>query len=333
MSAMRVSAMRARRGVALMAALWLVVAIAAVALQFSLEAHERRTVGIRASERGIQQAAAEGALALMQARMEQALRVTPSSTGQSVALLRSSDPWLDADSTFSGQVLVDSMPVSIVAHDLGEKLNINQLGETDFRTFFSFLLGDYSKATQLSQTIMDWRDPDSLPRPVGAERDDYIKAEMLALPTNTGFRDVDDLRNVMGMTPEIYAASSPYFTTKGPGAVNLNTAPVPVLRTLPGMTDATLNMILQLRSQGRRIANVAQIFPAATRGGRPRPGQLNSPQAINALAARTTVTTNAVELTISARATPQSSATTLYAIMQRAGTGPNARATVTYQQW
>ena len=58
---------RGRRGVALLAALWLVVAIATVALQFSLEARERRTVGILASERGIQRAAALGALAAVQA--------------------------------------------------------------------------------------------------------------------------------------------------------------------------------------------------------------------------------------------------------------------------
>ena len=61
----------------------------------------------------------------------------------------------------------------------------------------------------------------------------------------------------MGMTPEIYAEASPYLTTRGDGQVNINTAPVPVLRALPGMTDATINMILQLRSQGRRIESVA----------------------------------------------------------------------------
>ncbi len=317
-----------------MAALWLVVAIAAVALQFSLEAHERRTMGLLASERGIQRAAALGALALVQARLEQALRVAPSSTNQAVAVLRSADPWMGVDSTYSTPVYVDSMKVEVVARDLGEKLNINQLAEGDFQTFFSFLLGDYSKATQLSQTIMDWRDPDTIPRPSGAEADAYIKAGMLALPTNSAFRDVDDLLNVMGMTPEIYAKASPYLTTKGSGAVNLNTAPVPVLRTLPGMTDATLNTILQLRSQGRRISDVNQIFPAARGGGRGRPGQLNSPQAINALAARSTVSTTTIELTITARAGPASPPTTLYAILQRPGnTGPNARATITYQQW
>src|SRR5207244_7743560 len=86
--------MRPRRGVALLAALWLVVAIAAVALQFSLDAHERRTIGILASERGIQRAAANGALALMQARLEEALRLGPSADANpSLARLRGTSPW------------------------------------------------------------------------------------------------------------------------------------------------------------------------------------------------------------------------------------------------
>lgn len=319
--------MRTRRGVALLAALWLVVAIATVAMQFALEARERRTIGILAAERGIQRAAAQGELALIQAKLEYALRVAPS--GSNVAVLRASDPWLGVDSTYSGTFYVDSVPVTVVARDLGEKLNINQLTENDLRTFFSFLLGDYAKAAQLSQTILDWRDADSIPRPNGAERDQYIKAEMLALPTNAPFREIDELRNVMGMTPEIYAAAEPYLTTRGAGQVNLNTAPVPVLRALPGMTDATINMILQLRSQGRRIDNIQQIFGAQRRNGRPLPGELSGPQVQTALAGRTTTRTNQVELTITARVGPQAQPSRLTVVLSQA----NNNANVTYKQW
>jgi general secretion pathway protein K len=311
---------RARRGVALLAALWLVVAIATVALQFSLEARERRSVGILASERGIQRAAALGALAALQARLEQALRVAPSGNNAAIARLRASDPWAYVDSLYSVPVYVDSMEVDVVAHDLGEQLNINQVSETELQTFFSFLLGDYTKATQLSQTIMDWRDADSIPRPSGAERDAYIKAGMLALPTNSTFRDVEELQNVMGMTPDIYAVVSPYLTTRGSGAININTAPVPVLRALPGMTDATLNMILMLRSQGRRIDNINQIFQQGARG-RPLPGQLGSQAAINQLTARTTTRTNQVELKITARVGPQAPPTELIAVVSNGGGG------------
>ena len=96
----------------------------------------------------------------------------------------------------------------------------------------------------------------------------------MALPTNAQFRTIEDLQNVMGMTPDIYAAAVPYLTTLGSGAVNVNTAPIPVLRALPGMTDATINMIVMLRSQGQRISDLSQISQP-NRGGRPVPGQLN----------------------------------------------------------
>jgi general secretion pathway protein K len=316
--------MKQRRGVALLAALWLVVAIATVAMQFALEARERRTIGILAAERGIQRAAALGALAMMQAKLDYALRTGP--TGNNVARLRAGDPWLNVDSTYRGTMYVDSLPVEVEAHDLGERLNINQLTENELLTFFSFLLKDYSKATQLSQTIMDWRDADSIPRPSGAEHDAYVKAEMLALPSNSQFRDISELRNVMGMTPEIFAIAAPFLTTHGTGQVNLNTAPVPVLRALPGMTDATVSVILQLRAQGRRISNINDVFPPQRRNA--RPGQGNTPQLQNALAGRVTTTTDQIEVTMVARVGPQAQPSKLTAIIARQGS-----ANVTYKEW
>ncbi|HWH50466.1 MAG TPA: type II secretion system protein GspK [Gemmatimonadaceae bacterium] len=314
--------MRPRRGVALIAALWLVVAIAAVALQFSMEAHERRAVGILASERGIQRAAALGALALTQAKLEYALRVAP--TGTNVQRLAASDPWLDVDSLYSGPVDVDSMEVDVQARDLGEKLNINQLTENELQSFFSFLLGDYAKSTQLAQSILDWRDADSIPRPNGAERDAYIKAKMLALPTNGPFREIEELSNVMGMTPEIFAKVAPYLTTHGIGAVNINTAPIPVLRALPGMTDATINMIVQQRSQGRRINSIADI--QSTR--RNLAGMLSAVQLQTAIGGRVVYQTTEVELTITSRVGPQAPPSRLTAILRRGNP-----VSLTFKEW
>jgi len=317
--------MKNRRGVALIAALWLIVAIAAVSAQFAIEARERRTIGILAAERGIQRAAAQGALALTLAKLEYALRVAP--TGNNIQRIRSADPWLDIDSLYDGETLVDSVSVQVTAHDLGEKLNINQLTEQDFQTFFSFLLKDYGTATKLAQSIMDWRDADSLPRPSGAERDDYIEAGMLALPTNASFRDVDDLRNVMGMTPEIFAAAEPYLTTRGQGLINLNTAPVPVLRVLPGITDAAIATILQYRSQGRRIENVNQVFPQNRTG----PGRVGGPAVNQAISNRTTVYTTDVEFTFLARVGPQASPSKLTAVLTHPQNSQNVN--LTYKQW
>jgi general secretion pathway protein K len=315
-----------RRGVALIAALWLVVAIAAVTAQFALEARERRTIGILAAERGIQRAAAQGALALTLAKLEYSLRVAPS--GNNIARIRSADPWLDIDSLYDGPMPVDSVSVQVTAQDLGARLNINQATEQDFQTFFSFLLKDYATATKLAQSIMDWRDADSLPRPSGAERDDYIEAGLLALPTNGSFRDVEDLRHVMGMTPEIFAEAEPYLTTRGQGLINLNTAPVPVLRVLPGITDAAIATILQYRSQGRRIESIDQVFPPDGT----RPGRLVDGRAVNrAVGNRATVFTSDVEFTFSARVGPQAPPSKLTAVLSHAQNGQTVN--ITYKQW
>jgi general secretion pathway protein K len=312
---------RKRRGFALLAAIWLIVAIATVALQFALEARERRLLGINTAERGKGRAAAIGALNASQAALEAALRQGPGTGNARVALLRGSDPWLDADSVFSGVLLVDSIPVEVATLDLGTQLNINTMGEQQLRTFFSFALREFSTADRLSQSILDWRDADSIPRSSGAERDDYIREGHLALPANQTFREVSDLLNVMGMTPEIFARVSPYLTTRGSGIINVNSADTVVLRAVPGMTDEMLANILNQRSRGRRISNLNSVTPR--RPGVPQlPGNLGGQSGM-------TVDVSELQLTLTAHVGPQRLPVRLNAIIQRQGT--NSR--ITWRQW
>ncbi len=343
---MKTITMKARRGVALIAALWLVVAITAVALQLALDAHDRRQLGLAASERGVELAAANGALGLLQAKLDQALRTAPSGTG-AVAALRASDPWLGIDSIYSGTFYVDSMPVDVSIKDLGTQLNINSMNEQQLTTFFSWILKDQLTATKIAQCIMDWRDADSIPRPEGAERDQYIKDGKLALPTNAPFRELTELLNVENMTPDIYKQVAPYLRTRGDGTVNINTAPEAVLRALPGMTDQILVLILAQRSQGQRISNLSQVIPTAAgaggrgvaigRGGRGGATAPGTPDAIymqlqNQLAASATVTTNQIEITLTAKTGPQAVPVRLIADMSRAGAA-GLNTNVTYRQW
>jgi general secretion pathway protein K len=321
--------MRARRGVALMTALFLVVAIAAVAAQFSLDARERRSLGLNAADRGMQRALAGGALKLVQAKLDYAMRTMPAPRGN-IAMLRSSDPWLGVDSLYSGMYQVDSQPVYVKATDLGTMLNINDLSEDELKTFFAFVLNDYVAADGLAQCVMDWVQVGDMPRLHGAKRADYIKAGLLALPAYGPFRDIQDLQFVKGMTPELYAKVSPYLTTLGAGLVNLNTAPAPVLKVLPGMTDQILSTILSLRSQGQRITSVAEVMGAVNRGRRMNPAQqAQQAQASQALSARAAVNTNEVLLTIVSRSGAQAKPTRLQAIVSRV----NTQVSISWQQW
>ena len=246
-------------------------------------------------------------------------------------MLRSSDPWLGVDSLYSGTYQVDSQPVYVQATDLGTKLNINDLSEDELKTFFGFVLNDYVTADG-ARPVRHGLGPDvgDMPRLHGAKQDDYIKAGLLALPTYGPFRDIEDLQFVKGMTPEIYAKVSPYLTTLGAGLVNLNSAPAPVLKVLPGMTDQMLSTILSLRSQGQRITSVAEVMGAANRGRRLTPAQRRSRRRRRRRSPRgPPILTNEVLLTIVSRTGPQSQPTRLQAIVSRA----NAAVSVSWQQW
>lgn len=333
---------RNRRGVALLAALWLIVAIAAVAVQFEFVGRERRLIGLNASDRGRQLALAQGALAQTYGRMDYDLRNGGNNASiGNISGLRAADPWLDADSIYSATVYVDSTPVTVVAHDLGNTINVNTASEDQLRLLFGFISNDYSTADQLAQAILDWRDPDDTRRPSGAEKDDYIKNGNLVLPSNGPFREVDDLIYVYGMTPDFLELVRPYLTTHGTGAdgstaalININTAPEAVLRALPGMTDVILVNILALRSQGRRITSVNQVMTAATRGGRGgapggRGGAAQPSPTETALTSATTVNTQAVELTMLVQNPAQVQPTRLVALVTRAGTNAN----LAWQLW
>jgi general secretion pathway protein K len=323
-----------RRGIALLAALWLIVAIAAVSVQFGLAARERRLLGLAGADRARERAVAAGALATMQARMDYDLRNRV--VGRGAAALRSSDPWLDVDSIYSGVISIDSIPVQVVAKDLGTMLFLNQANnEVELRTFFSFVLGNYTAADQLAQSIMDWRDIDETPRVLGAEREQYLKDDLLALPTNGPLREVDDLIHIRGMTPDVLELIRPYLTTFGTGAagtgtirVNINSAPEVVLRALPGMTDAILLQIMSQRSQGRRIESVQQVISAASRGASGAQQQQNQ-RTQEALTNRTSVDTQNVLLTFYVSLIPKAQPTRLVALITRGGNN----ATLTWQLW
>lgn len=329
--------MRSRRGMALLAALWLIVAISAVALQFSLAARERRVLGLTAADRGRGIALASGALSAMQARMEYDLRNGP--TGQTAnAAMSAADPWFGVDSIYTGAVYVDSLPVDVIAHDLGTAININIAQENELRLLFGYVLGNASVADHLAQAIMDWRDVDDNPRPNGGESVEYAEEGLLAFPTNGPFREVDDLIDLFGMTPDILETLRPYITTYGEtqSRINLNAAPEAVLRALPGMSDVILANILSLRSMGRRITSVDQIMTAATRGvptggrgGPPNPQQQAIQRTTEQLTARTTVNTTDVELTFFVKDPARTQPLRLIAVLTRQGN----RAQVSWQLW
>lgn len=92
---------------------------------------------------------------------------------------------------------------------------------------------------RLADAIQDWRDPDDQPLPHGAESAAY-RAAGLPGPKNANFESIEELGQVLGMTPELYerlASATTVFSYES--AINPELAPARVLRVL-GLDERTV---------------------------------------------------------------------------------------------
>ena len=283
---------RGRGGFVLVAALWLLVALGAVGLDAALRSRTRRLAAAnQLDETRAREAALAGTEyarsrltaamldradelrsdALSRARSNRAQRRAATSSVRS--LFRRSDPaedpWREPQELVVPDMLFGDARYTLNLRDTGEALNLNDADGDVLRRFFAQGLRlDYAHADRLAQAILDWRDEDELPRVNGGEREQYLHEHMPMLPPNRDFAELDELRHVMGMTPELYRAARPYLTVIGSGDVNVNAAPEPVLLALPGMTPAAVAELLRLRESGETPRNSNQlraILPASVR--------------------------------------------------------------------
>jgi general secretion pathway protein K len=119
-----------------------------------------------------------------------------------------------------------------------------------------------AQASALASAILDWRDPDGAPSPDGAEDDDYARIGAAHGAKDAPFATVDELRQVRGMTDEIFRRIAPLLTVHGDAArVHLQAAPADVLRALPGADDQSVADVLRQRAdpRGERLDQVGRF--------------------------------------------------------------------------
>jgi general secretion pathway protein K len=103
------------------------------------------------------------------------------------------------------------------------------------------------EADALTDAILDWRDPDDQRRAQGAERRDYQRAGKVG-PRNAPFAAVEELQQVIGMTPEVYRRIEPIVTVQCLQAgIDPRVAPPGALRALPGIRDREVEEVLAQR--------------------------------------------------------------------------------------
>ena len=255
-----------RSGFALMAALWLVVIVGVTGYELSVRSRARRLAVANSLERVAAEAAAEGALETVRATLENRLRHPLDARTRSLADA-TLDPWGNLSFTRDDTLRMGEERATSRVYDAGTRLQLNHATEADIRRLLAAIPLDASLADRLAQRIMDWRDADSFRRSRGMERDDYLRAGARTLPADAEFGQVAELRDVDGVTVDLYARIAPYVSVAGSGQINLNAAPRVVLSSLPGLGDEAVSFILraqQSRTALRSLESLTQrLSPSA----------------------------------------------------------------------
>ena len=155
--------------------------------------------------------------------------------------------------------------VEVTMTDESGKIDINTASDALMRGLFASQGMKDEEAAAITDAILDWRDPDSLKRLRGAEEAEYLAAGYTYKPANAAFQSNEELRLVIGMTPELFDKVAPLITiySRQPG-INASIAPRGVLRALPGATDVLVDQYIAQREQARATKlPVPQFAPAA----------------------------------------------------------------------
>lgn len=158
----------------------------------------------------------------------------------------------------------DGAEVRIRVSDESAKIDINSANNELLKGLFRHAGLSEEEAAQLLDAVLDWRDQDSLKRPLGAEDSDYVQAGLKGRPANYPFQSTEELQLVLGMRAEAYQRIAPMITVHSRQAgVNPLVAHRSVLLAIPGVTPGAVDAYLAERDAARKEGRPSPIFTAA----------------------------------------------------------------------
>jgi general secretion pathway protein K len=238
----------AQRGIALVLVLWAVTLLTVIAGGF---AFSMRTSALVARN----QAASAQSEALADAGVQRALYelFKPASDTQRWQGNGATHPW-----EFGGA------RIDVTIQDISGKIDLNTAVDDLLRGLLKNAGLNDEQTSAMLDAILDWRDEDDLRRPNGAEASDYQAAGLHYKPANAPFTTVDELRQVLGMTPDLYARVADALTVDShQSGVNAAIASRQVLLALPGADAASVDAYMAERQAAWDSNQVPPPFPPA----------------------------------------------------------------------
>ncbi len=158
----------------------------------------------------------------------------------------------------------EGIPVRVELRDESAKIDINTAADPLLRGLLLTSGFNDEEATKVLDAILDWRDPDSLKRPNGAEEADYRAAGLTYKPANAPFQAIEELQLVLGMRPDVYRRMAPSITvfSRQPG-VNPQLASRVVLMAIPGLNAEIVDPYIERREEARKQGQALPSLPQA----------------------------------------------------------------------
>jgi general secretion pathway protein K len=225
--------MKRQSGIALIAALWLTVLLTVIASGFAFSMRGEALAARNTMSRAQVRAAADGAVERFAYELSRP-RVSP-------------DVWLPdgRPRTWNeGEFAITALAVNEAA-----RIVINLASDPLLKGLLQNVGGlDADSAQRVLEAILDWRDPDDLKRPNGAEAPDYKAAGLKYTPSNARFETTGELARVMGVTPGLMAKIADSITVYSrQGGINPATATRDALLALPNITAEQVDAFIAER--------------------------------------------------------------------------------------
>jgi general secretion pathway protein K len=250
-------AANARAGFALLAVLWIILAAASLGLTITFAARESVAA---ARNRGSATRAmwhAYDCLERTRAAIGEALE------GAAAPSFQSPSPWLALDTVVARAALAANQRCSVKLRATGITIDVNTADDEMVRTSLRAAGIAFARADSMTDALLDWRDVDDVPRPLGAERAWYLESRRLT-PRNGALASGRELALVRGF--EVDPVLDTLLGVES-GRIFLARAPLAVIAGLPGMGEEALARIAVRRSRNAEafelIALVAELSPEA----------------------------------------------------------------------
>ena len=210
--------MRRDQGIALVVVLWVAMLLAGIAGAFVLETKAELAVARNNNDRAVARVLADG--------------------GIFIAADGLARPAEEQSFIADGRVhplAIGGGRLEIAVEDEGGKIDLNAAPGALIKNLLASLGVDDRDADSLTDAILDWRDPDDLARLNGAEDEAYRAAGRDHGPRNGAMPAIEDLANVLGVTPRLMERLTPHVTVHaGQARVRIETASAEVLGAIPG---------------------------------------------------------------------------------------------------